>query len=519
MSAIDGVKTWFDDSILFSTNAVPTALNETLQLVFVPFLFVIFLGIPLGVILYITAPGGLSPLPWLNRILGTVVNIARSLPFLVLVIALWPLGRLIVGSSLGTVAAMVPLAIGTIPFAARLIESSLREVDSGKIDAARVVGATRWQIITKTLLPEAKSGIISGLTITIIALLGYSALAGVIGGGGLGDLAIRYGARSYDGPVLWTTVLILILMAQIFQVVGDYLARKADHRSVTGGRDVDAATTAPRSGPPRRRGPVFAGLAAVVVVLLVLGSVLWLRGGSDENKLTIAATQVPQGEILEFIKQGQAAEAGLDFEVRIFDDYSLGNRWLSEGDIDANYFQHEPYLKEQVAAFGYQLHAFPGVHIEPYAVFSERFDSIDEVPDGATVSITDDGSNQVRALALLASEGLVTLPESGDVSIHTVGNPRNLQFTEAAPDLQARSVSEVDLAILNGNFFLNAGLSLSDALIVEDVQGNPYANFLVSREDNKDDPSVVKLDELLHSDETRAFIEERWPRGDVAPAF
>lgn len=231
MSAVDGVKAWLDDSILLTTDAVPVALNQTLQLVFVPFVVVIIFGIPLGVVLYATAPGGLSPIPWLSRSLGMIVNILRSLPFLVLVIALWPLGRLLVGSSLGTVAAMVPLTIGTIPFLARLVESSLREVNAGKIDAARVVGATRWQIITKTLLPEAISSIIAGLTITIIALLGYSALAGVIGGGGLGDLAIRYGARSYDGPVLWATVLLLIVLATAFQVVGDYFARKTDHRA------------------------------------------------------------------------------------------------------------------------------------------------------------------------------------------------------------------------------------------------------------------------------------------------
>lgn len=218
-------------SLLFTTDAVPVALYQTLQLVFIPFVFVILFGIPLAVLLYVTAPGGLAPVRWLNTTLGVVVNVTRSLPFLVLVIALWPLGRLLVGSSLGTVAAMVPLTIGTIPFLARLVETSLREVDAGKIDAAMVVGATRWQIITKTLLPEAISGIISALTITLIALLGFSALAGVIGGGGLGDLAIRYGARSYDGPVLWATVLLLIVLAQIFQVVGDHFARRTDHRA------------------------------------------------------------------------------------------------------------------------------------------------------------------------------------------------------------------------------------------------------------------------------------------------
>ncbi len=239
MSLFADLGDWIDNSILLHSSAVPTALNQTLQLVFIPFFFVIVFGIPLGVILYATAPGGLAPIRWLNMTLGVIVNVTRSLPFLVLVIALWPLGRLLVGSSLGTVAAMVPLTIGTIPFLARLVEASLREVDAGKIDAARVVGATRWQIITKTVLPEAISGIISGLTITVIALLGYSALAGVIGGGGLGDLAIRYGARSYDGPGLWATVLLLIVLAQIFQVVGDYFARRTDHRAQRVGGETD----------------------------------------------------------------------------------------------------------------------------------------------------------------------------------------------------------------------------------------------------------------------------------------
>ena len=277
-------------------------------------------------------------------------------------------------------------------------------------------------------------------------------------------------------------------------------------------------TTAP-DGPPKRKAPLYAAIAGVIVLVIGVVGFFWLRGSSDSQRITVAATQVPHAEILEFIRTGQAADAGLDFEVRVFDDYSLGNRWLAEGDIDANYFQHEPYLDEQVSDFGYELHAFPGVHIEPYAAFSQRFDSVADLPEGARISITDDGSNQERALKLLESQGLVTLPADGPVNVKTVGNPRNLQFVEAAPDLQARAVPDVDLAILNGNYFLEAGYTLEDALIVESVTDNPYANFLVSRADNQDDPDVVALNDLLHSDQTRAFIEERWPGGDVSPAF
>ena len=272
-------------------------------------------------------------------------------------------------------------------------------------------------------------------------------------------------------------------------------------------------------GPPKRRGPLYAGAAVVLVVVTAVAGFFWLRGSDEKHRLTVAATQVPHAEILEFIKNGQAKDAGLDFDIRVFDDYSLGNRWLSEGDIDANYFQHAPYLKEQTTDFGYQLSAFPGVHIEPYAAFSARYDAVEKLPNGARISITDDGSNQERALALLASRNLVTLPTNGAVNVKTVGNPKNFQFIEAAPDLQARAVPDVDLAILNGNYFLDAGYTLKDALLVEPLDGNQYANFLVTRTDNHDDPDVVKLDDLLHSDLTRSFIEQKWPGGDVSPAF
>ncbi len=273
------------------------------------------------------------------------------------------------------------------------------------------------------------------------------------------------------------------------------------------------------TGPPKAKWPRYAALAGVVIVALAAAGFFWLRQGKQEHRLTVAATQVPHAEILEFIKSGPAKDAGFDFDIRVFDDYSLGNRWLSEGDIDANYFQHKPYFDKQVAEFGYKLHAFPGVHIEPYAAFSQRYKTVEELPDGATISITDDGSNQARALALLATKGLVTLPTTGEVNVHTVGNPKKLQFIEAAPDLQARAVPDVDLAILNGNYFLNAGYTLNDALIVESVEDSPYANFLASRQDNQDNPDVVKLNELLHSAQTREFIKKRWPGGDVYPAF
>ena len=188
------------------------------------------LGIPLGIILFITDKKSFLPMPALNAILGAVVNALRSVPFIILLVAIIPLTRILVGTSIGTAAAIVPLTLSVAPFIARIVEQSLREVDKGLVEAAQSMGATNAQIVTKVLLPEALPGIISGLTISIISLVGYSAMAGAVGGGGLGDLGIRYGYQRFMPEVMWTVVLILIVLVQAIQSVGDYLVRRLSHK-------------------------------------------------------------------------------------------------------------------------------------------------------------------------------------------------------------------------------------------------------------------------------------------------
>ena len=188
------------------------------------------LGIPLGIVLFITDKKSFLPMPALNAILGAIVNALRSVPFIILLVAIIPLTRILVGTSIGTAAAIVPLTLSVAPFIARIVEQSLREVDKGLVEAAQSMGATNAQIITKVLLPEALPGIISGLTISIISLVGYSAMAGAVGGGGLGDLGIRYGYQRFMPEVMWTVVLILIVLVQVIQSVGDYLVRRLSHK-------------------------------------------------------------------------------------------------------------------------------------------------------------------------------------------------------------------------------------------------------------------------------------------------
>ncbi|OEE34177.1 methionine ABC transporter permease [Vibrio ordalii] len=203
---------------------------QTLYMVAVAGIVGFVVGIPLGVILHTTKKGGLLENTQLNRILGAIVNIGRSVPFLVLMVAIIPVTKLLVGTFIGTTAAIVPLTIGAIPFVARLIESALLEVPTGLVEAAQSMGATPIQIIRKVLLPEALPTIVNSLTITMVTLVSYSAMAGTVGGGGLGDVAIRYGFHRYDLGIMTVTVVMLIVLVQIIQSIGDKFVRRVDHR-------------------------------------------------------------------------------------------------------------------------------------------------------------------------------------------------------------------------------------------------------------------------------------------------
>jgi D-methionine transport system permease protein len=206
------------------------ALVETLQMVAASLLVAVAFGLPLGIVLACSDRGGVIENRPLNRVLGAIVNATRSTPFIILMVAVIPFTRLVTGTSIGTAAAIVPLSIAAIPFFARLVEAALREVDRGLVEAAQAMGASPWQIVGKVLVPEALPGIVAGLTITAVSLVGYSAMAGAVGGGGLGDLGIRYGYQRFNGEVMLAVVLVLIALVQLMQSAGDRLARRLTKR-------------------------------------------------------------------------------------------------------------------------------------------------------------------------------------------------------------------------------------------------------------------------------------------------
>lgn len=202
------------------------ATFETLEMVFISCFFAILIGLPLGVFLFIIRNSLLLKKPTIHWVLGFIVNIIRSIPFIILLVAITPFTRFIVGTSIGTKAAMVPLAISAIPFFARIVETALGEVSKGLIEAVIAMGATTFQIVIKVLIPEARVSIIHGVTLMLITLVGYSAMAGAVGGGGLGNLAIMYGYERFEVDIMIFTVIILVAMVQLFQWGGEWIARR-----------------------------------------------------------------------------------------------------------------------------------------------------------------------------------------------------------------------------------------------------------------------------------------------------
>jgi D-methionine transport system permease protein len=218
---------WSNETLMMLVENTGITLYMTLTSTLMAYV----LGLPLGIALVVTAKDGLRPNAFVYKILDVVVNILRSVPFLILLILVIPLTRLIAGKSYGPTATIVPLTIAAAPFIARLVESSLLEVDKGVIEAAQSMGANTWTIICKVLLTEARTSLIVGVTIALGTILGYSAMAGVVGGGGLGDIAIRYGYYRYESDIMWITVILLVLLVQILQIIGTRMSKRMDKRS------------------------------------------------------------------------------------------------------------------------------------------------------------------------------------------------------------------------------------------------------------------------------------------------
>lgn len=279
-----------------------------------------------------------------------------------------------------------------------------------------------------------------------------------------------------------------------------------------------------------RRTPLLPLLAAAGALTLAAcgGEGTQAAGPDDEGAtgttgtqetLTVGVSPVPHGEILQFVADELAPEAGLDLEIVEITDYVQPNVALDEGALDANYFQHQPYLDQQIADAGYDFVALAPVHLEPLGLYSESAGSVEEIPDGGSIAIPNDPTNGGRALTLLADNGLITLAETdGSPTVLDVeDNPKGLEFSEIEAAQLPRSLSDVDAAVINGNYAIEADLSpADDAIAAESAEDNPYANLLVVRAEDEGDEQLATLAELLGSDEVAAFIEETYAGAVVA---
>lgn len=215
---------------LWQNGILQLGIWETVYMTLISTAFAYLIGLPLGLLLVVTDKNGIHPISWLNRVLGIVVNAFRSVPFIILMIAMLPVAKFVVGTSLGNKAMIVTLVIAAAPYVARMVESSVKEVDNGVIEAARAMGTSSFKIVWKVLIPEAKPSLITGAIISMVTILGYSAMAGTIGGGGLGQIAITYGYQKYNDDIVWICVVLTVIIVQIIQEAGMLLVRKTDKR-------------------------------------------------------------------------------------------------------------------------------------------------------------------------------------------------------------------------------------------------------------------------------------------------
>lgn len=241
----------------------------------------------------------------------------------------------------------------------------------------------------------------------------------------------------------------------------------------------------------------------------------------DTITLKVGATPAPHAKILQYIQDNLAADAGLNLDIVEYTDYILPNSALNDGEIDANFYQTVPYLETAEAENGYDFTAGEGIHLEPLAIYSAKIKSLDELPAGAKIGIIDDVTNQSRALTLLSQRGLVELPTDGsDANVNNVKILGDFTFQEVQGAQLVRSLQDVDIAVINGNYAQEGGLSqANDALVVESPKNNPAVNVLVWKSDTDKAEAIAKLEELLHSDEVKSYIEQTWADGSVIPAF
>ena len=470
---------------------------ETIFMVFIATIVAVVGGILLGILLYITKDSKNILVKGFNKTFGMIINITRSIPYIILLILLYPLTRLIVGTTIGTTASIVPLAIAALPFYARLTESALREVDNGLIEAAKSMGATRGQIIFKVLLPESKSLLIDAATLTCISLIGFSAMAGIIGGGGLGDLTYFKGYNYGNYTLLVGGVIILVALVQLVQSFGNYLLVTKKLTSLW---------------------------LISIILTIACGTQIYLNFTAtlNINQITVGyITSPPQDAIMKLSKKIAKEKYNLDVKLVTFGDYNIPNRALNDDEIQANVFQHIPFLEDQNKQFGYDITYISKTFLYPMGIFSKKYKNANEILNGATIAIPNDPTNQGRALMILQDMGLIKLKDgiTWRATVDSItSNPKNLKIVALQADQIPNNLGDVDVGVVNNDYIDKAGLTLKDALFVE-PKDSPFANIIAVNDNQKDNQKLKEYVKSLNNDQIKKIANKYYPNGATITAW
>lgn len=423
------------------------AYGETWLMVAIVMLFVVTLGGLVGVVLFNASPRGLFPHALLYRLLNWVVNMGRSLPFLVLMAAIIPFTYWLTGTTIGIPAAVVPMIAAGVPFFGRLVENALRELPAEVTAVGVVCGGSRWQIIASAQLSEAMPALVAAVTLNLVSMIEYSAIAGTIGAGGIGYLAVVYGYQRFDNHIMIATIVALIATIQLIQFLGDRLVNRLRH---TQGNLVlqqsNLSYVKRGAGPGWRR-------------WLLAIAFWWWRGHTQSQQVVFGSTlkihyepaMAGEQRIIEYINQHIAPDYGLKLEAVGVQDPVQADRAVAEGQYAGTIYQHQWWLKQVVDANGFALSTTVPVFQWAFGIYSDRYSSVQALPNGATIVVPDDGANQGQALWLLQRIGLISLdpavePRTAKLK-NIVGNPHQFVFKELDLLTMPRALNSVDAAI------------------------------------------------------------------------
>ena len=474
---------------------VAQATWQTIYMVFISAFVALIIGLLLSVVLFLTGSKQLHANRYVHTTLSLLINGTRSVPFIILLVALIPLTQWLVGTTIGIHAAIVPLTIAAIPFFAQVCDTAFTEVPADLFETAHAFGANTYHIVTKVLLAESLPSLIRGATLTVIGLIGYSAMAGAVGGGGLGELAINYGYERFNVTVMIETVVVLIVLVQLVQWVGDYLAR---HRRVKS--------------------------AGVIAVVFASSLLVWHCLPAFTDRGAVIKVGVISGADVDLLKVAQREALRryhLHIDIVPFTDYVQPNVALNNGSIDANIFQHIPYLQAQIKAHHYQIVPIGKTFVYPFGFYSKKIKHLSQLNRGATIALPNDPSNEGRALLLLAKHHIITLkPGVGLFATpkDVASNPLHLHFVELNVAQIARSLSSVALGGLTNDYTKPAGFKPKDAVLLEGGD-SPYANVIAVKKGREHDRKLEELKAVIHGRAYTQAVLHAYPDGAAIPAY